>query len=144
MPHTRSFAVVVLCAVMVTACATSRSISPIVFQGPGFEQARYQTDLEDCYRMVEQQAPGFGSSAGVAAKTIGGGILGAVAGTVIGAAVGSPGRGAALGAAIGGTAGGVGGYAESEQEKRQVYYQAVTQCLTLKGYQVMGATGRAS
>jgi uncharacterized membrane protein len=139
----KRIATVLALSITLTACATARSIQPIVFQGPGFDHARYQADLADCYRMVDEQSPGTGSAAGVAAKTVGGGILGAVAGTVIGAAAGSPGRGAALGSAIGGTAGGVGGYAGSEREKRQVYHRAVTQCLALKGYTVMGATGLA-
>lgn len=125
-----------------SACATARSISPIVFQGPGFDPMKYQVDLNDCYRMVESQAPGMASGTDVASKAVGGAVLGAVAGTILGAVVGSPGRGAALGTAIGGTAGGVGAYGGSESEKRMVYHQAITSCLTLKGYQVMGATGR--
>lgn len=129
-------------ALAFTACATARSISPIVFQGPGFDPMKYQVDLADCYRMVEDQAPGVGSGTDVTAKAVGGAILGATAGAILGGVIGSPGRGAALGTAIGGTAGGVGAYAGSESEKRMVYHQAVTSCLTLKGYQVLGATGK--
>lgn len=125
-----------------TACATARSISPIVFQGPGFDPMKYQVDLANCYNMVENQVSGISSGTDVASKAVGGAVLGAVAGTILGAVVGSPGRGAALGTAIGGTAGGVGAYAGSESEKRMVYHQAVTSCLTLKGYQVLGATGK--
>lgn len=128
----------------VSGCATARSIKPIVFQGPGFNPAQYQADLADCYRMVDEQAPGVGSSGTIAATTLGGALLGGVAGTVLGAVAGSPGQGAAMGAAIGGTVGGVGASAATEAEKRQVYYSTVQQCLALKGYTVMGATGRAS
>jgi hypothetical protein len=127
---------------LVSACATARSISPIVFQGPGFDPMKYQIDLDDCYRMVEGQAPGMASGTNVVAKTIGGAALGAVAGVILGGAFGSAGRGAAVGTAIGGVTGGVGAYGGSEVEKRRIYHQAITSCLTLKGYQVMGATGR--
>jgi len=132
----------VVVAFATTACATARSIQPIVFQGPGFDHAKYQADLAHCYQMVDSQSPGLGSGSAVAAKTIGGAVLGAAAGAILGGAFGDAGRGAALGSAIGGVTGGAGGYGASEIEKRMVYHQAVTQCLTLKGYQVMGATGR--
>lgn len=132
----------VILMLALTACATARSISPIVFQGPGFDPIKYQVDLADCYRMVEDQAPGVGSVADVTAKAIGGAILGATAGAILGGVVGNAGRGAALGTAIGGTAGGIGAYGGAEVEKRMIYHQAVTSCLTLKGYQVLGATGR--
>lgn len=69
-------------------------------------------------------------------------MLGAVAGSILGGVFGSAGRGAAVGTAIGGVTSGVGAYGSSEAEKRTVYHQAITSCLTLKGYQVMGATGR--
>lgn len=130
-------------AIVLGGCATAQSIKPIVFQGPGFDHAKYQADLADCYRMVDEQAPGGSNAGSIAGKTIGGALLGAVAGTVIGAATGSPGRGAAIGSAVGGTVGGVGATAATETEKRHVYHSAVMQCLTLKGYTVMGATGRA-
>lgn len=138
----RYLSLLLILTLTLSACATARSISPIVFQGPGFDPMKYQVDLTDCYNMVETQASGISSGTDVAGKAVGGAVLGAVAGTILGAVVGSPGRGAALGTAIGGTAGGVGAYAGSETEKRMVYHQAVTSCLTLKGYQVLGATGK--
>jgi hypothetical protein len=125
-----------------SACATSRSIQPIVFQGPGFDQVRYQADLADCHRMVESQSPGAGSAADVAAKTVGGALLGATAGAILGAVTGHARQGAVIGTAAGSILGGAGGYGASELEKRMVYHQAVTSCLALKGYQVLGATGR--
>lgn len=125
-----------------TACATARSISPIVFQGPGFNQVAYQAAVDDCYRMVESQAPGAASAADVAVKTVGGAILGAAAGAILGGVFGNAGHGAAIGTAIGGVTGGAGGYGASELEKRMVYHQAVVGCLGFKGYQVLGATGR--
>jgi hypothetical protein len=139
MRHTTYFLILTL---TLSACATARSISPIVFQGPGFDPMKYQVDLADCYRMVEDQAPGMASGTDVTAKAVGGAVLGAVAGSILGGVFGSAGRGAALGTAVGGVTGGVGAYGGSEMEKRTVYHQAITSCLTLKGYQVMGATGR--
>lgn len=138
----RHFSIVLILGILATGCATARSIQPIVFEGPGFDQATYQRALEDCYRMVEAQAPGMDSGANVATNALTGAGIGAVAGAIIGGAVGSPGRGAGLGATAGSTAGGLSGYGATEREKRQVYHQAITQCLTLKGYQVLGATGR--
>ena len=136
-------AVLLLLSLTLSACATARTISPIVFQDQRFDQSRYQAALADCYRMVDSQAPGTGSTAGVASEITGGALFGVAAGAILGGLVGSPGRGAALGAALGGTSGGLGAYGHSERDKRGVFHQAVTTCLTLKGYQVMGATGGA-
>lgn len=124
------------------ACATARSIQPIVFQGPEFDSMKYQGDLADCYRMVDDQTSGMASGTDVTAKTIGGAALGAVAGVILGSAFGSAGRGVAIGTAVGGVTGGVSAYGGSEMEKRTLYHQAITSCVTLKGYQVLGATGR--
>lgn len=137
----RHLSIVLTLVIMATGCATARSIQPIVFEGPGFDRATYQRALEDCYRMVDKQASGIDNGANVASQALSGAGIGAVAGAIIGGAIGAPGRGAALGAAAGSTAGGLSGYSGSEREKRQVYHQAITQCLTLKGYQVLGATG---
>jgi len=137
----KSTVLFLILGVTLSACATPRSIAPIVFQQPGFDHTKYQADLTDCYRMIEDQAPGLGDGASIAARTVGGALVGAVGGSVVGGAIGSAGRGAALGTAIGGTAGGIGAYESSERDKRRIYHQAVTTCLTLKGYQVMGATG---
>lgn len=139
----KSLAVVLVLSLTLSACATARTITPIVFQGHGFDQSRYQADKADCFRMVDSQAPGIGSGERVVSRLTGGTIVGVVAGAVLGGLVGSPGRGAALGAAIGGASGGLGGYEHSERDKQTVFHQAVTTCLTLKGYQVMGATGGA-
>jgi uncharacterized protein YcfJ len=130
-----------LVSLILTACATSRSISPIVFQGTGYNHARYQADLTDCFRMIDEQSSGVHTADTVSRKATTGAILGTVAGAILGGVVGSPGRGATLGAAIGGATGGVSGYTGSEREKRQVYDQAVRSCLMLKGYQVLGAMG---
>jgi uncharacterized protein YcfJ len=138
----RQLSIVLILGIMVAGCATARSIHPIIFEGPDFDRATYQRALEDCYRMIEAQAPGIDSGANVVGNALSGTGIGAVAGAIIGGAVGNPGRGAALGAAAGSTAGGLSGYGATEREKRQVYHQAITQCLTLKGYQVLGATGR--
>ncbi len=138
----RHLGLILIAGIMATGCATVRSIQPIVFEGPDFDRTAYQRALEDCYRMVEAQAPGIDSGAVIASQTLSGATIGTVAGAILGAAVGSPGQGAALGAAAGSTAGGISGYHATERDKRQVYHQAVTQCLTLKGYQVLGAMGR--
>jgi hypothetical protein len=128
--------------IVASACATSRSIQPIVFQGPGFDRGKYQADLSDCYQMVESQSPSTGSAADVAMKTVGGAFLGATAGAILGVVTGHAGQGAAIGTAAGGILGGAGGYGASELEKRMVYHQAVISCLGVKGYHVLGATGR--
>lgn len=132
---------ILIAGIMAAGCATARTTQPIVFEGPDFDPTAYQRALEDCYRMVEAQAPGIDSGAVIASQILSGATIGTVAGAILGGAVGSPGRGAALGAAAGSTAGGISGYHATERDKRQVYHQAVTQCLTLKGYRVLGAMG---
>lgn len=138
----RHLSLVLILGIMATACATARSISPLVFQGPEFDQIKYQIDLANCSRLVDDQASGLASGADVTATTVGGAALGAIAGALLGGAIGHAGRGAMVGTAIGGTAGGIGAYEGTERETQKVYHQAVTSCLTLKGYQVMGATGQ--
>lgn len=137
----RHLSLILIAGIMAAGCVTARTIQPIVFEGPDFDRTAYQRALEDCYRMVEAQAPGIDSGAVIASQTLSGATIGTAAGAILGGAVGSPGRGAALGSAIGGTAGGIGGYSATERHKRQVYHQAVTQCLTLKGYRVLGGLG---
>jgi hypothetical protein len=134
----RAVAIITSAMFFISACATTPPIQPIVFQGPEFDSLKYQGDLADCHRIVEDQTSGIANGTDVTAKTIGGAALGAVAGVVLGSAFGSAGLGVAIGTAAGGVASGLGAYEGSETEKRTIFHQAITSCLTLKGYQVLG------
>lgn len=59
---------------VVVSCATPMASYPIVMQGPGFDQVRYQEAVDDCRAMIERQY----SSAGQAQQVAGSAGVGAV------------------------------------------------------------------
>jgi outer membrane lipoprotein SlyB len=125
-----------LVVVMLAACATPMASRPIVMQGPGFDVAAYDVALSDCRQMVLRQT-NYQQADDAATRAVGGALIGAALGAALGAAMGNAGYGATIGT-VGGAAGGLGTYGEATAERQRVFNAALAQCLSLKGYQVLG------
>jgi len=135
--------VVALLAAGLAGCATAK---PIVYANPKYVEvgsAGAQRDIADCERLAK--GAGATPNPGQAAQTAKGAVIGtgagAAAGAVGGAIWGNPGTGAAAGAA-GGLVGSLlwtlfGGWARPAQPS-EPYKNYVNQCLTDRGYQLVG------
>lgn len=125
-----------LAVVWLSACATPYASRLIIMQGPEFNQHAYEEAYAACSVMVLRQLPpDQGQQA--AGDALLGALLGAALGAAFGAALGDAGLGASLGTVSGGAAG-LGTYGEQQAHRQQLYNQALSQCLTTKGYQVLG------
>jgi len=132
-----------LVAAGLVGCATAR---PILYANPKYNQVGRdgaQRDIADCEQLAKNAGatPDQGRAAQTATATAIGAGAGAAGGAVGGAIWGSPGTGAAAGAA-GGAVGGLlwslfGSWARPAQPSAP-YMNYVNQCLTDRGYQLVG------
>jgi len=144
----KALVLVVVIAVLVTACATvptGPSVMVLPGNGKSFEQ--FLTDDAVCRQWAMQQT-GTTTERVSSESTISGAVigtaLGAAAGAAIGAAAGSPGTGAAVGAGaglLGGTAIGAGNAQMAGTSVQGRYDVAYMQCMYAKGNQIPVARG---
>jgi hypothetical protein len=138
-----------LAAVMLSACATTMPTGPsvMVWPAPGKPFEVFQTDDAVCRQWANQQVgahPGESANKSIASGAAVGTMLGAGLGAAIGAATGHFGAGLGIGAASGaviGTAAGLGPASGTQWEVQRRYDHAYMQCMYSKGNQVPG-TGR--
>lgn len=122
----RSVAIIAV-AGMLFGCA--RNYEPIVDHAGISDEAKYQSDLEDCRQYAEQVDPAGEAVAGLLV----GAVLGVALGAATGAILGDAGTGAALGASIGGISGGSSGAGNGLRGQVAV----VDRCLLGRGYRVL-------
>jgi hypothetical protein len=146
---TRTGAIVLMCGLLLGACATVPA-GPDVMALPGagksFEQ--FQGDDLVCRQWASQQAgttPEHASALSTVEDAGIGTLIGAGLGAAIGAAAGNPGLGAAVGAGGGlltGTAVGASAGQRAGHEVQRRYDDAYQQCMYAKGNQVPAVAPR--
>lgn len=122
---------------LLAACATPYASRPIVFQGLGFDIAGYDLAVATCRQMIDRQMPSQGAGDAAMGQVLLGALLGAGMGAAFGGALGNAGYGATLGTIAGGV-GGAGAAGQQADARQQVYNQALSRCLSEKGYTVLG------
>jgi outer membrane lipoprotein SlyB len=129
-----------------TGCSPLR---PVLYPNAHFRQVgdtQAQSDIEYCCQQADQFVKSGGQSGRMARDTAvqgaKGGAFGGAVGAAGGAVTGNAGEGAAVGAASGATAGVLntlfGGIFETHRSPDPTYANFVNQCLTDRGYQVIG------
>jgi hypothetical protein len=139
----RSVALVVIAALVMTACATvPTGPSVMVLPGSGKNFEQFQSDDAVCRQWAIQQTgttTGRASTQSAVSGAAIGTILGAAVGAAVGAAAGSPATGAAVGAGaglLGGTAVGASGAGRSSSSVQSRYDMTYLQCMYAKGNQI--------
>jgi outer membrane lipoprotein SlyB len=146
---TRTFSRVLPLAILLGGVAGCSPLRPVLYPNPHYQEvgeAAAQHDVEDCCTRAEQFVKSGGQRGNMArdaaVEGAKGGAFGAGVGAVGGAITGNAGQGAAVGAATGATAGVLntlfGGVFESRRTPDPTYANFVNQCLSDRGYQVIG------
>lgn len=121
-----------LVAILFTSCASRPKLYPNeTLKQRGSEKG--EADIDQCMKEADvylKSGKGKAMAKGAGAGAIIGGAIGTVAGIFSGDIV----RGAAQGAAMGGVGGAAGGALSPDEIK----HRYVNQCLSEKGYQVLG------
>lgn len=121
--------IVTLAGVLVLAACAAETYNPVV-DLKGSDGGRYQQDLAECRQLAAQ----VDVAGDTAVNTLAGAGVGAALGAALGAISGAPASGAAMGAALGGIGTGAGsGVSKNEKQKR-----IIDQCLSRRGYNVLG------
>lgn len=119
----------VLTAMLALAGCATANYTPVV-DTKGIDMMKYQQDLKECRALADQVDA---VESGATDTLIGAGI-GAAAGAALGAISGAPATGAATGAVIGGFGGGGAGTVNSLERQKNI----MNNCLTGRGYKVLG------
>ena len=124
-------------AVVLMACAPQR---PVMYPNQKLKSVDEQVlkqDVDECLQLSEKAGHKTDPGQAVASETAKKGAKGAAVGAAVGAVGGNVGKGAGYGAAGGAAAGMMDGIFKSG-ELKPVQRRFVEQCLTDKGYQVIG------
>jgi hypothetical protein len=128
---------VLLCLLLVSACAAKRPVLYPNNQLKEIGQNKANQEIDGCISMANEYQAGGSRSAEIAKDAGKAGIVGAATGAVIGVLTGDFGRAVAIGGAGAATATAGMGVMRSD-EPDQVFRQFVDQCLREKGYQPVG------
>lgn len=136
MTSLRLLSAVAVFALCGAGCSSPR---PVPYPNDHFKKVgeeQFEKDLAECMALADDYVK---SEAGkdVAKSTAGGGAAGGAMGAAGGAVTGNAGRGAGVGAAVGATGGLIRGGAKASKPS-PMYKQFVNQCLSEKGYQIIG------
>jgi hypothetical protein len=147
----RTAAILVLCVVSLSACATvPLGPSVMVLPGTGKPFEQFQADDAVCRQWAAQQTgttPQGAAESSTGKSAVLGTLLGGGLGAAIGAVTGHAGPGAAIGAAGGllaGTGVGAGAGQTATYQVQQRYDNTYLQCMYAKGNQIPGAGAPAS
>lgn len=125
-----------IAVLMLAGCATQR---PLVYPNDYAKRVgdmQIERDIAECCSLADSYVKSHPGEDIVKDTVVGGG-MGAAVGAVGGAVVGSPGEGAAIGGATAATGGLLRGLFNAS-EPSPLYKSFVNQCLTEKGYRVLG------
>ncbi|BBK30329.1 hypothetical protein STHU_09630 [Allostella humosa] len=117
--------VAIATALLLGGCARTNYQPVVDFGSSPAGPGRYHADLAECQDLAAQRDPANAA----AATAVAGALLGAALGAVVGG-----GRGAAFGAGLGGISGGASGGSAGLANQRQI----VANCLSGRGYRVVG------
>ena len=139
----RFSALTALAAVLMlpTGCA-ARNPLPELYPNAHLQkvgEAQSRQDIAYCQALSQQYVQQNNAGKDVAVNTLGGGAGGAAVGAIGGAIGGNAGKGAAIGAGVGAGLGLLRGAMKASEPPKN-YEAFVRQCLTDKGYQVIGFT----
>jgi hypothetical protein len=128
---------IVLLALAATLACAARPITYSRVPGGPVEQARLESDIDECTELARRHTREGRAVARETARDTGvGAAVGAATGAVGGAIWGHAGRGAATGAAVGATSGLIGSLFRRGDDPVKRRY--VERCLTERGYDVIG------